>query len=312
MATAEERERVIVMWKDSVPLQREPTPVHWREGFEALCAKFPLPEDIEVEEVDADGVPCLWVSAPGVSEDRVLIHYHSGGYVMGSARGYREFAFRLSRAADARVLVPDYRLAPENPFPVPLEDGINAYRWLAREQGANRIAACGDSAGGGLNLAMLVSIRDAGEELPAVAACISPLTDLAAEGESYANFPDRDPVISEELAVGMGIVYMGEGRVPAETPLASPLYADLHELPPLIVCAGDHESLFDDSTRLVDKVRAAGGEVEFVVGEELLHIYPLFSCILPEGQQAIERIGAFIKAHSPAAGRTASPAQTAV
>jgi monoterpene epsilon-lactone hydrolase len=300
VATEEQRNRVIVMWKDSVPLQEEPTPLDWREGFEALCAKFPLPEDMVVEEVDADGVPCIWVSAPGVSDDRVLIHYHSGGYVMGSPSGYREFAYRLSRAADARVLLPDYRLAPENPYPEPLEDGVTAYRWLARQEGAHRIAACGDSAGGGLNLAMLVSIRDAGEELPAVAVCISPLTDLAAEGESYANFPDRDPVISEELAVGMGIVYMGEGKVPAETPLASPLYADLHDLPPLIVCAGNHEALYDDSTRLVDKVKAAEGEVEFIVGDGLLHIYPLFSCILPEGREAIDRIGAFIQEHSPA------------
>jgi monoterpene epsilon-lactone hydrolase len=300
MATAEQRERVIVMWKDSVPLQAEPTPIHWREGFEALCAKFPVPDDIEVEEVDADGVPALWVSAPGVSSDRVVIHFHSGGYVMGSAAGYREFAYRLSRAADARVLLPDYRLAPEHPFPVPLEDGITAYRWLARKEGAGRIAASGDSAGGGLNLAALVSLRDAGDELPPVAACISPLTDLAAEGESYSNFPDRDPVISAELAVGMGIVYMGEGKVPAETPLASPLYADLHDLPPLFVCAGDHEALYDDSTRLVAKVEAAGGEVEFLTGHDLLHIYPFFSYILPEGQEAIEKIGAFIKARTPA------------
>jgi len=300
VATAEQRERIIVMWKDSVPLAEEATPLDWRREFEALCAKFPLPDDIEVEEVDAGGVPALWVSAPGVSSDRTLIHFHSGGYVMGSAKGYREFAYRLSQAADARVLLPDYRLAPENAYPAPLEDGLAAYRWLAEQEDPSRIVSVGDSAGGGMNLAVLVSLRDAGDTLPAAAVCISPLTDLAAEGESYANFPDRDPVISAELAVGMGVVYMGEGRVPAETPLASPLYADLHDLPPLFVVVGDAEALYSDSTRLVDKVKAAGGEIELVVGEDLLHIYPLFASILPEGREAIEQIGRFVQERTPA------------
>jgi monoterpene epsilon-lactone hydrolase len=300
MATPEQLERIVVMWKDSVPLQTEPTPQDWRREFEALCAKFPLPEDIDVEEVDCDGVPALWVSAPGVSSDRALIHYHSGGYVMGSAIGYREFAYRLSAAADARVLVPNYRLAPEHVYPAPLDDGVAAFRWLAKQEDPSRIVAVGDSAGGGMNLAVLLSLRDAGDTLPAAAVCISPLTDLAAEGESYSNFPDRDPVISAELAVGMGVVYMGEGKIPAETPLASPLYADLHGLPPLLVTVGDAEALYSDSTRLVDKVKAAGGDVELIVGKDLLHIYPLFASILPEGQEAIERIGQFVQSHTPA------------
>jgi len=289
------------MWKDSVPLQAEPTPLDWRREFEALCAKFPLPDDIEVEEVDADGVPALWVSAPGVSSDRTLLHFHSGGYVMGSPKGYREFAYRLSRAADARVLVPDYRLAPENPYPAPLEDGVKAYRWLAAREDPSRIVTVGDSAGGGLNLAMLMSLRDAGDRLPAAAVCISPLTDLAAEGESYANFPDRDPVISAELAVGMGVVYIGEERMPKDTPLASPLYGEHHDLPPLFVVVGVAEALYSDSTRLVEKVKAAGGEVELLVGEDLLHIYPLFASILPEGQEAIDAIGTFVKDRTPVA-----------
>jgi epsilon-lactone hydrolase len=300
MATPEQLERIVVMWKDSVPLHEEPTPQDWRREFESLCAKFPMPEDIEVEEVDAGGVPALWVSAPGVSSDRTLIHFHSGGYVMGSPHGYREFAYRLSRAADARVLLPDYRLAPEFPYPAPLEDGVSAFRWLASQVPAAQIVAVGDSAGGGMNLAVLLSLRDAGDTLPAAAVCISPLTDLAAEGDSYANFPDRDPVISRELAVGMGIVYIGEDRTPKGTPLASPLYAELHGLPPLFVVAGDAEALYSDSTRLVEKIKAAGGEVELLVGHDLLHIYPLFASILPEGQEAIERIGTFVQQHTPA------------
>jgi monoterpene epsilon-lactone hydrolase len=300
MASAEALERVVVMWKDSVPLQEAPTPLDWRREFEALCAKFPLPDDIEVEEVDVDGVPSLWVNAPGASSDRVLLHFHSGGYVMGSPTGYREFGYRLSRAADARVLLPDYRLAPDHPFPAPVEDAVKVYRWLAAREDPSRIVTVGDSAGGGLNLATLISLRDAGDKLPAAAVCISPLTDLAGEGESYSNFPDRDPVISAELAVGMGIVYMGEGVDPKQTPLASPLYADHHDLPPLLVIAGDAEALRDDSTRLAEKVRAAGGQIELIVEDDMLHIFPLFATILPEGREAFERIGRFVKEHTPA------------
>jgi monoterpene epsilon-lactone hydrolase len=301
MATRAQKERIVVMWQDSVPLQAEPTPLDWRREFEALCAKFPVAEDIEVEEIEVDGVPALWVSAPGVGSERTVIHYHSGGYVMGSARGYRDFAYRLSRAADARVLVVDYRLAPEHVYPAALEDGLTAYRWLAKQVDPSRIVTAGDSAGGGLNLATLISLRDAGDTLPAAAVCISPVTDFAAEGESYANFPDRDPVINQELARGMGATYMGD-RDPKETPLASPLYAELHGLPPLFVVVGESESLYSDSTRLVEKVWAAGGEAELVLGEDLLHIYPLFASILPEGEEAIEQIGRFIQQRTPEIG----------
>lgn len=293
------RERVIVMWKDSVPLHEEPSPLHWREEFERLCAKFPLPDDIVTEAVDADGVPGLWVSAPEVSDDRVLLHFHSGGYVFGSAKGYRDFAYRLSRACNARVLVPDYRLAPENPYPAPIEDAQAVYRWLARRVPPSRIVTTGDSAGGGLNLAMLVALRDAGDELPVASVAISPLTDLAAEGSSYIENLERDPVVNRELAIGMGTVYLGEGRDPKQTPLGSPLYAELHGLPPLLVIAGGAEALRDDSTRFVDKVRSHGGQAELIVAPDMLHIYPLFAHLLPEGRQAFDRIGAFVVGHTP-------------
>jgi monoterpene epsilon-lactone hydrolase len=301
MAQNEALERVIVMWKDSVPLHEEPTPLHWRSEFEALCAKFPIPDDLIEDEVDAGGVPSLWVSAPGVSDDRELLHFHSGGYVMGSAKGYREFAYRLSRAADARVLVPDYRLAPEYPYPAPVEDALKVYRWLAAQVEPSRIVTTGDSAGGGLNLAMLLALRDGGDTLPAAAVAISPLTDLAAEGQSYESNRERDPVVTKELAVGMGIVYLGEGRDPKDTPLGSPLYAEVHGLPPLFVVAGEAETLRDDSVRFVEKVRAAGGQAELAVANDMLHIFPLFASILPEGREAIDQIGAFIKEYSPQA-----------
>jgi epsilon-lactone hydrolase len=300
MAHSDALERVIVMWKDSVPLNQEPTPLDWRREFEVLCAKFPVPEDIETESVDAGGVLALWVSAPGVSDDRTLLHFHSGGYVFGSSDGYREFAYRLSAAADARVLVPDYRLAPEHPYPAPVEDAVTVYRWLAERVAPSRIVTTGDSAGGGLNLAMLVALRDAGDTLPVAAVVVSPLTDLAAEGESYVSNRDRDPVVTQELAVGMGQVYLGEGRDPKQTPLGSPLYAEVHGLPPLLVLVGEAEALRDDSARFVAKVRAAGGEAEIVIADDMLHVYTLFACILPEGREGIEQIGRFIRLRSPA------------
>jgi monoterpene epsilon-lactone hydrolase len=261
MTHSDALERVIVMWKDSVPLHEAPTPLDWRNEFEALCAKFPVPEDIETEEVDADGVPCLWVSAPCVSNDRTLLHFH--------------------------------------------KDALTVYRWLAGREDPSRIVTTGDSAGGGLNLAMLVALRDAGDPLPMAAVAISPLTDLAAEGESYISNRDRDPVVNAELAVGMGIVYLGEGRDPKDTPLASPLYAEVHGLPPLFVLAGEAEALRDDSVRFVEKVRAAGGEAELTIADEMLHIYTLFACILPEGREGIEQIGRFVKERTPVGAASA-------
>lgn len=287
-------ERVRLMWQDLAPLQSEPSFDDYRREANAMFAKFPVPDDIETEEVDAGGVQSLWVSAPGVSDDRVLILFHGGGYIMLSPTSYREYAYRLSRAMDARVLVPDYRLSPENPFGSGIDDCVAAYRWLASQVTPDRIVMTGDSAGGGMVLSVSVSLRDAGDTLPAALILASPLTDLAGEGQSYVDNADRDIAITRDVAVGMGAVYL-EGRDPKETTLGSPLYADLSGLPPMYVAVGGAEVLRDDSTRVVDKVRSTGGEAELEIADDMQHVYPVFACLLPEGRTAIENFGRFAR-----------------
>ncbi|MBS1843172.1 MAG: alpha/beta hydrolase [Actinobacteria bacterium] len=292
--------RVATIWKDLAPPEADPGVDDWRRAYDTFLAQFPLPDDLEVEEVDCGGVPALWVRAPGATTERTLLHFHSGGYVMGSAAGYRAFGYRLSEVTGAPVLIPDYRLAPEHPFPAPVEDAVTVYRWLAERVAPGSVVTVGDSAGGGLNLALLVALREAGAPLPAAAIAISPLTDLAAEGDSYETNRTRDPLVTRELTIENAATYLGEERDPKEVPLASPLYADLAGLPPLLLFAGSAEVMLDDSVRFAEKVRAAGGTAELIVDDDMLHIYPLFAELLPQGRAAIERIGAFVAEYTPA------------
>ncbi|WP_167669952.1 alpha/beta hydrolase [Nocardia mikamii] len=271
----------------------------YRRLYDEVLANFELPADAEVEQVDAGGAPGIWVSAPGTSRDQVVVLVHGGGWCMGNATGYREFGYRISKAADARVLVVDYRLAPENPFPAPLDDVVSAYRWASRQQGVRRVAFVGDSAGGGLVVSALVKLRDDGDQSPAAAVACSPLVDLAGEGASLTERAHLDPLPAGALVGAMGGAYLG-GKEPKSTPLASPLYADLSGLPPVRVLVGTDEGLHDDAVRLVEKLRAAGGDVEFEIGEEMVHIWPIFN-FLPEAQASTDRIGEFLRKRFAAA-----------
>lgn len=266
-----------------------------RAGWEAMSKRFPPAEDLEFLAEDADGVPVEWVSAPNVNPDRVVLYLHGGGYVLGSIPSYREFAGRVSRAADARVLLVGYRLAPEHPFPAAVDDALTACRWLARKLGSlEKVVVAGDSAGGGLALAMMLAMKDAGESLPAAAACISPSTDLAKTGDSINTRGHLDPLVTLRNTKAHAARYLGEDG-DARNPLASPLYGDLQGLPPLLIMIGTNEILFDDSTRLADKALQAGVQVALEIGEGMVHIWPYFAAILPEGREAIERIGVFVR-----------------
>ncbi|SDG18921.1 alpha/beta hydrolase [Klenkia brasiliensis] len=271
----------------------EATMEDYRRLYDEVLANFELPADADVQQVDADGVPAIWVSAPGAAPDKVVVLVHGGGWCMGNAHGYREFGYRISRAADARVLVVDYRLAPEHPFPAPLDDVVAAYRWATTQDGVRQVALVGDSAGGGLVTGALVQLRDGGGQPPVAAVLCSPLVDLAGEGESLVTRAERDPLPAAALVGAMGGAYLG-GLEPKATPLASPLYADLSGLPPMRVLVGTDEGLHDDAVRLVDAVRAAGGQAELEVGEEMVHIWPIFS-FLPEAQESTDRFGEFLR-----------------
>lgn len=268
---------------------------------------LPTAPDVRCEAVVAGGVPGEWIVPPGAEESRVLLYLHGGGYVIGSVNTHRDMVSRIARAAQARALAIDYRLAPEHPFPAAVEDATAAYRWLlASGMPAERIVIAGDSAGGGLTLATLLALRDAGDLLPAAAVCISPWTDLAVTGESMDTKADVDPMIRKAEAIEGAKLYLA-GADP-KTPLASPLYADLSGLPHLLIQVGTHETLQDDSVRLAERARAAGVDVTLEQWEEMIHVWHFFAFILPEAQQAIDRIGQFVREHVPALSRDTTTA----
>ena len=263
-------------------------------AMRAIMIEAPAPAGVTCTPVEAGGVSAEWSVADGADQDKVILYVHGGGYVMGSAGSHRDMTGRLSQASGARVLSLNYRLAPEHPFPAPVDDSVAAYRWLLG-QGiqASNIAIAGDSAGGGLALAALIAIRDAGEPVPAAGIGISPWVDMEGTGESMTTRAAVDPVVQKEGLLGMAKLYLG-GADP-KNPLAAPLHANLAGLPPLLIQVGDSETLLDDATRITERARKADVDVTLKIWDEMPHVWHLFAPILPEGQQAIEEIGAFFK-----------------
>jgi monoterpene epsilon-lactone hydrolase len=265
-----------------------------RASFAPAGPVHPIPDDVVVTEVDAGGVPAHWLEAPGADDDRILLFLHGGGFQFGSVRSDGELAARLGRAAGMRVLFPEYRLAPEHPFPAAIDDVVTVWRWLTENQGLNAssMAVAGDSAGGGLAVSLLVAVRDAGEIFPAAGVLMSPTVDLTSSGSSMTDREDQDPISTPELLRQLAADYLA-GADPAG-PLASPLFASLSGLPPLLVLVGTSDLLLSDSERLAEAARSAGVDVELHVGKGLPHVYPLMLGT-PEAAEATTRIGDFLR-----------------
>lgn len=296
MAESAALERAKECFRQVIP-PGEPTLDALRERYDAMCAQLAVPADAQIEAVDADGVPCIWVSAPGAVEGRTLVYCHGGGYAMGSAKGYKSLGYALSKAARARVLLVDYRLAPEHPHPAAVEDAVTAFKYACGQGDAAATGVVGDSAGGGLVVATCMALRDAGEPVPAVCICMSPFVDLAGEGESLDSMAEKDPIVSRLMVETLGGAYLN-GADPKATPLASPLFAsDFSGLPPTLILVGAPEALLDDALRLEQKLRGAGGQVELVVADDMIHVWPIFCAFLPEAQEAVERMGVFMRQH---------------
>ncbi len=262
------------------------------------------PPEVALESVSCSGVNAEWVTwtgneaeqkeePPAEVHKRVLLYFHGGGYVFGGPDSHRDLAWRLAREAGLRVLVVDYRLAPEHTFPAAVEDATTSYRFLL-DNGyeAQNIVIGGDSAGGGLATALLVNLKNLGLPQPAKAVLISPWVDLAQTGQSMVDNADVDAMLSADALTKMAAHYLG-GRDP-RAPLASPLYADLSELPPVMVLVGSTEVLLNDATRLTEKIEAAGGQVELTVWPKMPHVFPLLAARIPEGKKAISDIARFI------------------
>jgi monoterpene epsilon-lactone hydrolase len=266
-----------------------------RATFAPAGSLHPVPDDVQVTDVNADGVPAHWLDAPGADTGRVLLFMHGGGFELGSVRSDGELAARLGRASGMRVLFPEYRLAPEHPFPAAIDDVVTAWRWLRGDQGlsASSLAVAGDSAGGGLAVSLLVATRDAGEALPAAAVLMSPTVDLTSSGDSMTTRAEQDPFSTPAMLRQFAADYLA-GADP-KTPLASPLFASLTGLPPLLIQVGTADLLLSDSQRLAAAASAVGVDVTLEVGEGLPHVYQILLGT-PEAAEATERIGKFLRA----------------
>ncbi len=265
-----------------------------RAVMEASAEMFPAEADVHASEIDAGGVPADWISVDESEPDRVVLYLHGGGYVMGSRSTHRGLAGRIARAARARVLLPDYRLAPEHPFPAAFEDATASWRWLLSEGHAPEcMAIAGDSAGGGLTLATLLAAKAAGDPLPACAVGLSPWTDLEGRGPTAEPGAADDPMLTSEGLRSTGRHY---AAADLRNPFAAPLHGDPAGLPPLLLQVGTREILLSDSTRFAEKARAAGVDVTLEVEEGLIHVWQFFPDV-PEARDAIQRVGAFIGRH---------------
>jgi epsilon-lactone hydrolase len=251
------------------------------------------PAGTQTTVIDGSGVNAVRVIVREARSDRCVLYFHGGAYAVGTAALLRDFTWRIGDAARACVFYFDYRLAPEHPFPAALEDAVTVYRWLLKGFDPRRIAFAGDSAGGGLLLGTLYKLRDEGLALPAAAVAVSPWTDLALTGPSLKLNAAADPMLNVVGLPRLASGYLG-GADPRNH-YASPLYGDACGLPPILIHVGSDEILRDDAIRMAERLRAAACEVEIEVWPRMPHAWHLYARILPEGRQAIERIGTFLQ-----------------
>jgi acetyl esterase/lipase len=267
-----------------------------RAAFDALGSLLPLAEGVEVVRTDAGGVPAEWLVAD--PDGPVVLHLHAGGFAIGSCESHRPFASHLAARVGGRVLVPEYRLAPEHPYPAANDDAEAVHRWLVGEgidPAALRLT--GDSAGGALAVSLLGRLRRAGTALPRAVALVSPFTDFTQSGASLDTKAEVDPMLSREIGALWNGWYLA-GADPTDPDL-SPLHADLSGLPPMLILVGSEEVLLDDATRLAERARAAGVEVTLEVWEGLFHIWTAFAPLVPEALDGIDRLARFLVGSDP-------------
>ncbi len=265
-----------------------------RKRLDDLGALYKIPTDVRIESVEANGVRAEWSSTPHADPTCVILFLHGGGYVSGSLASHRPLATEIGRVCGARTLALEYRLAPEYPFPAALEDALAGYRFLLSCGIEPRhIAVAGDSAGGGLTVALMVSARDAGQPQPACGWCISPWVDLECLGESMNNKSEIDPLIQKAYLKELAAAYLN-GADPRSA-LAAPMYANLKGLAPLLIQVGSAETLLDDAVRLANVAGTADVAVTLEVWPDMIHAWPLFHQQVTAGRHAIAHAGTFIR-----------------
>ncbi|MBC9252391.1 hypothetical protein A9179_19130 [Pseudomonas alcaligenes] len=283
--------------------------LRFRAWLERTNAKRKTAPGVAIREGGHGAIQGEWNIPQAAAPGRCILYLHGGGYIFGSPRTYRSFTTRLAKLADSALFSLDYRLAPEHPFPAAVDDALAAYDWLRQSFPASAIVLAGDSAGGGLTLALLLALKARGRALPASAILLSPYTDLLASGASLqAN--GRSCVMFNAAAIQRAASIYLDGQDGA-LPLASPLYGELSGLPPLAIHVSDNEALRDDAYRLADRLDAAGGEGQLTVWRGQAHVWPTFYPLLPEADACLRDMVAFARQHwqpAPVTGSNASPA----
>ena len=280
-------------------LTSRPRPAGWderRRRLDEVGAVWPIAPDVKLATVDAGGVPGEWSSVPGSDSSRVILFFHGGGYCSGSIRSHRRMVTEAGRAASAYTLAIGYRLAPEHPFPAALEDAVSAWRYLASQCiSAAHIAVGGDSAGGGLTVALINKLREYGEELPGCAWLVSPWTDLTMSGATLVSKDAVDPLIHKSYLEELASAYVPAGMDRTD-PRISPLYARLEGFPPTLIQVGSAETLLSDATRFAEALGAANVAVALEIWPHMIHAWHLWNAHLKPGRRALASAGAFIKA----------------
>lgn len=265
-----------------------------RAASDALGDLFPLAADVRVEHVMAHGVPAEWTSTPVASTSEVILYLHGGGYVWGSLKSHRHLVSEVGRAAAMRTLALDYRRAPEFPFPHALEDAVSGYRFLLDSGFRPRqVAVAGDSAGAGLAVALLMRLKELGMPQPACALLFSPWTDMTVTAETYSRNAQRDPILNREIMQFLAEQYLG--KRPRETPLASPVFADLGGIAPLTIFVGATEALLDDAIALTRAAGLADVSVRLEIWPNMFHVWPNYHQMLAQGRQGVARAGKLLR-----------------
>ena len=255
-----------------------------------------VPNGIQWEQVNVDGVRSEWLFPPNAQQDTALLYLHGGGGVTGLYNAHRWMVGYIALACGIRALLPDYQLAPEHPFPSGLNDCITVYRWLlSNDYRAKRIVLAGDSMGGFLTISVLLALHHTNQALPAAAVCISPCTDPMCRGHSMHTNAWKDALLSPKYARTMMSLYLGDHDI--NDPFIAPLLTDLSGLPPLLIQAGADEILLDDSVRFSDRAKAAGNNVTLEVWPHMWQVWHMCVPALPEADQAINRIAKFVQSH---------------
>jgi len=258
-----------------------------------FATRFPAPDDVAFDEIDVHGVAVTRVKPQGAVADRVLLYLHGGGYLVGAPRGYRGLVGRYAKAISAVAVIPDYRLAPEHTYPAAVEDNLTVYRWLL-DEGADpgSIVISGDSAGGAMAVSVMVAARDAGLPLPAGGVALSPWANLEHTGASITSKRDADPLCTPEALFTMARSYLG--RHPLNSPLASPVFADVSGLPPIAIQIGEREIMLSDAIRLAEHLAAAQVRVRLDVWPGMPHVWHLFSEDLEQADAALADAATFL------------------